>query len=138
MHSFRPRYLVILGLTVLLAASLSVSATDSSDDPVAQPAEEGLFVPEAEPMGECITCEGSYQTPDAWGKGEDCGESLNDLESQVNADAFDFCRNTLGLIGACDVQVIITGSCTYSNGEFVTDGHGIHGCLEGDYFCPEW
>lgn len=133
------RLFTLLGLTVLLAASFPVAASDSPPpvDPLA--IGEIQTVREPQPTGQCITCVGSYATNVHWGVGANCSASLQDLQNQVNAAANSFCAG-ISFWGTCNSTLIITTQCWYKamTGEYVTDGYLLHGCLEGDYFCPEW
>lgn len=154
MNPTRTRSLTfLLGLTVLLAASVSMAATDSpseSAQPAADPAAEGavataeldsqLFTPAPQQMGQCITCVGYYVTDTHWGAGANCNEALADLQAQTTASARAHCQSFGGFIShPCNTQ-LLPDQCWFKQmtGEWIYDGRLAYGCLEGDYFCPEW
>jgi hypothetical protein len=134
------RLAILLGLTALIAGSLSVAATDSSPEPSADLLEGELFTPAPQPMGGCITCVGNYLTDTHWGMGTSCSEALQDLDSQVKAAARAPCQSMYGFLTApCNTQLFPI-QCWFKaeTGQWIYDGYLEYGCLEGDYFCPEW
>jgi hypothetical protein len=136
----RAHRLILLGLLVLVTVAspvLAAGPADTAENAPPTEADQPLVTPEPLPMYQCITCVGSYSTATDWGTGADCAEAESNLESQLRSTAFNFCRN-IGARAACDFQLVITGQCHYDcAGYYVVDGYGLHGCLEGDFFCQE-
>jgi hypothetical protein len=138
MNTLRFRWLTLLGLLVVLTASLSVAASGPSHDSPPAESEQPLLVPEPSEMGQCIVCTGYYQTATHWGTGSDCDEAESDLDSQLRSAAASTCDG-IDANFYCNFQVVVTMECYYNSGGgyYVVDGYATHSCLEGDYFCPQ-
>lgn len=118
----------------LLVLGFALVGTSGARADQAVPIED-LFESRAEVLA-CSQCVGFYTTSPGgnqashWGLGSSCTAAANDLSTQLFIAANDDCESRGFLMGACNQQVVVLGSCWWSTQyqKYVRDGYINYGC----------